>query len=416
MNAETKGEQYKMKKIIQSVILFAAAFSLASCSAAIEKPQQSDTSYEVTESSISAEASSESEEAAETDISAAETTEPIRTDLKSVDDILSYLSTEQKIGQLLLARCPEENAEEIMEKYQLGGYTFYASDFQDETPESMLEKIENIQSKTIVSAFMAVDEEGGTVVRVSKFPQYRLSPFDSQIALARGGEELIESETAEKAVLLASIGLNFNLAPVADVTENHQDYIFDRTFGVSAEKTGEYVALTVETMNENNMGSCLKHFPGYGSNEDTHTGIAIDDRSAESFEQTDLVPFRYGIEAGAPAIMVSHNIVNAFDSERPASLSSAVHEILRTELGFEGVILTDDLSMDAISLYTDDESPYVLAIEAGNDLLCISDIETAYNDLLEAVSSGIIEEERIDESVRRILEMKADLGIISFGE
>lgn len=118
--------------------------------------------------------------------------------------------------------------------------------------------------------------------------------------------------------------------------------MYPRAFGGSPQDTAQYVRTVVDVMEQNGIGSVLKHFPGYGSNVDTHTGIAIDERSLESFRQNDFLPFESGIEAGAPVILVSHNIINAVDSSRPASLSPAVHDILREELGFSGLIITDD--------------------------------------------------------------------------
>jgi beta-N-acetylhexosaminidase len=432
---------YKSNKIIRSVIAFAAVLALSACTATIEKPSSAgETSEEsVTVSSETAasseDVSTETETSSDEDNadSAVDTEDTSVTadesdnaqtdgaevtaklDFSSVEALVKSMTTEEKIGQMLLARYPDSGAASIMEQYQLGGYTLYAKDFETETPETFLSKTEKVQSAAKIPAFMATDEEGGTVVRVSKFPQFRLTPFSSQIALAKAGEETLVSETAEKAELFKQIGLNLNLAPVADVTADHTDYIYERTFGQDAETTGKYVALTVETMNENGVGSCLKHFPGYGSNVDTHTGIAIDTRSKESFESTDLVPFKSGIEAGAPMIMVNHNVINAYDSELPASLSPAVHELLRDDLGFEGVIVTDDLGMDAITEYSGEESPYVLAVLAGNDLLCTSDIETAYNDILAGVNDGRIDVSALDESVTRILTMKADLNILDIG-
>ncbi len=330
--------------------------------------------------------------------------------------IIADMTNEEKAGQVLLARYPQLDGAEIMSEYNLGGYTFYAADFENRTAEEMTALIDGIQEVCDIPAFMAVDEEGGTVVRVSKWSQFRTAPFSSQNTLGKNGEEFIEAETDEKSKLLRSLGINLNLAPVADYTDNKWAYIYNRTFGQDPETTGEYIALTVNVMNENRMGSCLKHFPGYGDNVDTHTGIATDVRTAEEFEAVDFIPFRYGIDAGAAAVMVNHNIVTAFDSERPASVSPEVHRILREELGFEGVIITDDMGMDAMLSYVTDESVYTAAVLAGNDLICTSDIPTAYNDILAALNDGTISDERIDESIRRILAMKISLGIMDFNE
>ena len=157
---------------------------------------------------------------------------------------------------------------------------------------------------------------------------------------------------------------------------------------------------------------CAEAFSGLWEHADTHTGIAYDRRALETFEQADFVPFRAGIEAGAGGVLVSHNIVFAMDDALPASLSPEVHRILSEELGFDGVVITDDLAMDAIGQFTDGETAAVLAVEAGNDLLCCSDVETQYPAVLEAVQSGRITEERLDESVRRVLLWKLKLGLL----
>ena len=165
-------------------------------------------------------------------------------------------------------------------------------------------------------------------------------------------------------------------------------------------------------MNRQQMGSVLKHFPGYGNNGDTHEGTIHDARSYESFTESDFLPFQSGIEAGATAVLVSHTIVDSMDLERPASLSTAVHDILRNDLGFNGLIMTDDLSMGAITNYTDAQDAAVQAVLAGNDLLCSTDFTTQIPAVIEAVNNGTISQERIDQSVLRILATKIQLGII----
>ena len=160
------------------------------------------------------------------------------------------------------------------------------------------------------------------------------------------------------------------------------------------------------------MACVLKHFPGYGDNEDTHTGIAHDGRSWDTFVTSDFLPFQAGIDAGAQMVLVSHNIVSAMDSRLPASLSPEVHRILREELGFTGVIVTDDLYMDGVRHFTGDEEAAVLAVQAGNDLLCCTDFQTQVPAVLAAVERGEITEERIDQSVLRILELKMALGLL----
>ena len=323
------------------------------------------------------------------------------------EEILAAMSAEEKLGQVILARFPWDPAEQAGE-YHFGGYTLYGSDFENETPESLSDKLAEINSANGIPMFFAADEEGGSVVRISCYSQFAERPLSSvQKILSEEGD--ISAWVDEMADNLQRAGVNLDLAPVADVAESRSDYIYRRTCGLGYEETGAVIAEIVTGLNRRGIVSCLKHFPGYGSNVDTHKGIAVDSRTAESFESGDFIPFLRGIEAGAPMIMVNHNIIEAYDPDVPASLSSEVHKVLR-ELGFEGMIISDDLGMDAISLYTDE--PYSAAFLAGNDLLCVSDGKACYNALYEAFQNGEITEERLDESVLRIIRTKLEYGII----
>lgn len=160
------------------------------------------------------------------------------------------------------------------------------------------------------------------------------------------------------------------------------------------------------------MGSVLKHFPGYGNNKDTHKGFSYDDRSYDTFVSNDFLPFTAGIRAGAGAVLVSHNIVTCMDADNPASLSPKVHQILRHDLGFEGVIMTDDLYMDAIRSFTGSEQAAVKAVLAGNDLICSTDFEVQIPAVIAAVNDGAIAKQDIDRSVMRILCWKLSLSVI----
>ena len=170
---------------------------------------------------------------------------------------------------------------------------------------------------------------------------------------------------------------------------------------------------TVKIMSEHHVGSVLKHFPGYGNNTDTHTGIAVDKRSLSELEGRDLVPFSHGIDAGCDAILISHTIVECLDPKIPASLSPAAHDYLRQEMGFTGVIVTDDLVMQAITdLYGDGEAA-VMAVLAGNDLLCSTNYAVQYAAVLDAVESGRIPVSMVDQAAARILLWKYELGLIA---
>lgn len=329
--------------------------------------------------------------------------------------MIEEMTLEEKVGQMFLLRCPgAEYGVPIVEYYQPAGYILFASDFENQTVDSIREIIAGYQAASGVPLLIAVDEEGGTVTRVSRFSAFRESKFASpQKVFAEGGMELVIADTIEKCQLLSSLGINMNLAPVCDVSTNPEDYMYDRSFGKSAEETADYIKNVVETMNGQNMLSALKHFPGYGNNVNTHTGIALDERPYEQFTEGDFLPFIAGIEAGASTVLVSHNIVCCMDEELPASLSPEVHRILREELAFDGVIVTDDLVMDAITLYTGAEAAAVLAVEAGNDLLIATNYNVQIPAVIAAVQDGRITEERIEESVFRILKMKFEYGLLN---
>lgn len=340
--------------------------------------------------------------------------QPADPTLARAQAILEEMTLEEKVGQLFFVRCPETEAAQKAADYHLGGYLLFGRDFAGKTEEEVIQTIQSYQDAVELPLLIGVDEEGGTVNRVSSNPNLRAVPFWSPQALyAEGGFDLIESDTVEKCSLLKRLGINVNFAPVCDVSQNPEDFIYARSFGRDGSETAAYVQLVVETMTQEGIASVLKHFPGYGSNVDTHTGIAYDDRPYETFQTTDFLPFQAGIDSGAGIVLVSHNIVNCMDSQSPASLSPEVHRILREELHFDGLIITDDLAMDGVRDFAADEQTAVLAVAAGNDLLCCTDFETQIPAVLEAVEEGTLSEERIDQSVLRILMYKISLGLLS---
>lgn len=326
--------------------------------------------------------------------------------------MLSEMSMEEKVGQLLLARCPD-NAAEQAERFQLGGYVLFKQNVKDKTPETLRDFIGGFQSVSEIPMICAVDEEGGEIVRVSSLSAFRETRFPSpSMAYKNGGFQGIYDDYSEKSKFLLDLGFNLNLAPVADVSVDPKDYIYSRTLGLPAEETAEYITNAVSAAKEAGISSCLKHFPGYGNNADTHTGSAIDERSEDSFRSSDFLPFKAGIDAGAECVLVSHNIVKCFDGEKPASLSPEIHRILREELDFSGIIMTDDLSMDAVSLFCTDSLPYAEAVNAGNDMLIVTEYEAAYNDILSATESEEIAQETIDRAVMRIIAWKYSKGLL----
>ncbi len=327
-------------------------------------------------------------------------------------EILNKMTVEEKVGQLFLAHCPYEGAEELVERLHLGGLLMFARNFENRTPEQFRDEVEKYNKAAKIPLLIAADEEGGTVVRISKFPQYRSEPFCSPKEIfARGGYEAVREEATEKADLLLSLGVNYDLAPVCDYTVDESKYIAKRVFGRSPEESSEFIKTTVTAFLDKGLCCSLKHFPGYGGNADTHKGMATDNRPLEIFETEDLLPFTAGIEAGAQSVMVSHNIVTCFDPDYPASLSEKIHKYLREKLGFEGVIITDSLTMLAIRQFTEDKDPCVRALMCGNDMIITSFFEQGYASILEAVKDGTVPMKRLDEAVGKILKMKMSIGI-----
>lgn len=338
-------------------------------------------------------------------------TEPMSTG-DPMETLMDSLTLEQKVGQIFLARCPETGAAEAVQQYHLGGFVLFDRDFEGETPSSMAQKIAGYQGISHIPLLIAVDEEGGTVNRVSSHKAFRAYPFPSpRVLYTKGGLELIHNTEAEKAQLLSGLGINVNLAPVCDITTNPNAFMYRRSLGQSPAVTGEFVADSIQTMGRFGVAAVMKHFPGYGNNADTHTGIARDSRSLETLETEDMQPFFAGISAGGGAILVSHTIVEAIDPEYPASLSQPMNYYLRLAMNFGGVIITDDLSMDAIAAQYGTEEAAVLAVLAGNDLLCSTEFETQYSAVLKACRSGRIPETVLNEAVERVLRWKAQMGL-----
>lgn len=326
-------------------------------------------------------------------------------------DIVSSesMTIEEKVGQMLMVRCDSITLTDIKDT-KPGGILMFASDFEGLDKDGAKDKISKLKSSVNISPYIAVDEEGGTVVRVSSNPKLAPEKFQSpKYYYETGGMELVNKNTAEKSELLLELGITMNLAPVADISQNSEDFIFERSFGKDAQLTAEFIKETVRVMKDKNIVSCLKHFPGYGGNVDTHTNIAIDLRSISHLRQNDFIPFKSGIDAGCDAVLVSHNIINSIDPTQPASISRPVHDVLRDELGFSGIIITDDMAMAAALNH---KTPYKRAVLAGNDMIIVTDFESAYNEILGAVINGEIPESVINTAVDRIITNKRAHGVL----
>ncbi|MCI9063120.1 MAG: hypothetical protein HFJ17_00705 [Clostridia bacterium] len=329
---------------------------------------------------------------------------------KEANKKLKTMTLDEKISQMFLVRFPDKDETKILKQYKFGGYIFFAKDFKEKTEKQVKDKIQELQKISKIPILTAVDEEGGTVVRVSSNKNLAKEKFKSPMDLYKlGGFDKIKQDTIEKSKVLNNLGLNLNLAPVVDVSTNPKDYMYKRTLGKGTKLTATYAKTAINASKGTNVSYALKHFPGYGNNVDTHTGKSIDKRSYSSIVKNDLPPFTEGIRAGAEAVLVSHNIVTSIDKKNPASLSLEVHKLLRNELNFTGVIITDDLDMGAVSNDTD---AAVKAIQAGNDLIITTDYKKSISSVKKAVKNKKISEKTINDSVVRILAWKYYKGLM----
>ncbi len=317
---------------------------------------------------------------------------------------LQEMSLSEKISQVLLVHYQNKGNIELQNKYQFGGFIFFEKDFKDKTKEEVIELITDLQSASKIPLLTAVDEEGGTVTRISHNKNLVESPFKSpQELFKEGGLERIKKDVIYKSQILNELGLNLNLAPVVDVSTNENDYIYKRTLGLPTEEVSKYAKTIIEASKNTGVSYTLKHFSGYGNNTDTHKGVSEDYKSYEDIVKYDLPPFEAGIKVGAEAVMNSHNIVMSIDSENPASLSKKVHDILRNDLGFTGIIITDDLNMGALK---DIPNKEVKALLSGSDLLITSNYEESYNNILKGINNNLITEEELNHIVFRLLAWK----------
>ncbi|WP_241559497.1 glycoside hydrolase family 3 protein [Lacticaseibacillus hulanensis] len=338
---------------------------------------------------------------------------PVNAADEQIDSIMKHMSLQEKVGQLFLARVPATNAVMDVQTYHFGGYLLFGLDMAGMTQTTLKSKIQTFQQNSKIPLLIGSDEEGGTVSRLSSnqlvSPVFR-SPHN---VYASGGMKAVEQDATVKAQKLKDFGIQLPMAPVADVVTNPAAFIYDRTVGLDAQGTSTFVKTTVTALQNNGVAATLKHFPGYGNNADSHVGIVTDTSSMKDLKQTNFKPFAAGIKAGADSVLVSHNIVNAIDKKHPASVSKKVHKVLRKQLHFRGVILTDDLDMAGLADFVDQKDAALVALQAGNDMVMTSHYDTQIPRIMAAVKAGDYSKKQLNASVKRVLRMKQKLGMLS---
>lgn len=322
---------------------------------------------------------------------------------------ISKMSLEEKIGQLILARYDDKAADNL-KKYHLGGYIFFAKDFTNKNTTDVQNMIKSLQNSSTIPLLTGVDEEGGKVIRVSSNPSLVAEPFKSPQELYKaGGFEEIKKDTINKSKVLKNLGLNLNLAPVVDVATNSSSYIYDRTIGLDTKETSTYATTLIEASKNTGVSYTLKHFPGYGDALDSHSNITRIDATYENITKNYLPPFEAGINVQAEAILVNHNIYENIDKNHPASLSPTIHNILRNDLKFTGIIMSDNLDMGAVTNIND---ATIEAILAGNDIIITTDYQGSFNAINDAIKSGTISEDTINKLAFRVIAWKYYKGLM----
>ena len=341
-------------------------------------------------------------------------------------DVLNTMTLEEKIGQLFIV-CTDsldfsaetsmtKEMKENLARFQPGGVIFFSFNIENRQQTSTF--IDDMQKCVKIPLFIGVDEEGGMVARIGNNKDMGTTAFPTMKVIGDSGspeEARNVGETIGKEI--SELGFNLDFAPVADVMTNEaNEEIGERSFGSDSKLVSDLVVEVVKGLQKYDVCSTLKHFPGQGSSgEDTHKGYVGLDVTIDNLRETDFLPFRSGIEAGADFVMTSHvSVSQVTGNDLPSSLSGiVVSDILRDELQFENVIITDAMNMKSITKFYDANEAAKLAFQAGNDMILMpDDFALAVEGILDAVNEGDIEEEQIDQAVMRILKVKIKRGII----
>lgn len=347
------------------------------------------------------------------------------------NDIVGNMTLKQKLGQMFIVNIdllePADGASydyqeisstmlDALKKYPVGGVIFFSKNLVDRKQTKTF--IRNLQGVSPIPMFMAVDEEGGTVSRLGSIPAMKVKDFGDMNKIGAAGDSKKAEEVGDTlGKQLHQLGFNLNFAPVADVYANPKSGMKERCFSADKEVVAKMVKSEVKAMQKQNVSATLKHFPGIGGSAgDTHLDTGYCSKTIKQLRNKDFIPFQAGIDAGVDCVMISHIVLNKVqETEEPSSVSRlVVHDILREELGFQNIVLTDAFNMKAITNNYSSAQAAVAAVTAGVDIVLMpEDLGEAYNGLRAAVKEGTISEKRIDQSVKRIIRTKLSRGVIS---
>lgn len=351
------------------------------------------------------------------------TEERVPTKDEVVEDMIASMSIEEKIGQLLMCDFRKnaddsgmtmlsDTAAEAIQTYHLGGVILFAENV--DTAEQTTKLVADMQALAKIGLLIGIDEEGGLVSRLGKsnIPHETIEAAADMVDEARAQEAgtVIGSELVE-------LGINVDFAPIADINTNPDNTVIgNRAFSPDPQIAGNMVGAFVTGLQSQGVSGAAKHFPGHGDTAaDSHNGEVYVTHDLERLKTTEFVPFQMAIDKGVDFVMVGHiKVPNVTTEDVPATLSSEMIEILRQDLGFQGLIITDAMNMGAIVQYYGSGEAAVSAIQAGIDIVLMpADIGDAVAKIIGAVDNGEISEERVDESLKRILSLKYEKGLIA---
>lgn len=347
------------------------------------------------------------------------------------NDIVKNMTLKQKLGQMFMVNLDlldhskgngyghktlSHKMKKSIHNYQIGGVVFFSKNLKKEKQTKKF--IKQLQKSASIPMFISVDEEGGSVARLGAIPAMNVTKFDDMNKI--GATEDITKAKEVGDVLgkeLYHLGFNMNFAPVADVYSNPKSGMKERCFSADKEVVADMVTEEVIAMQNHNISATLKHFPGIGGSAgDTHLEKTYCTKTIKQLREKDFVPFQAGIAAGVDCVMISHVVLNKVQNkEEPSSVSElVVNDILRDELGFTGVVITDAFNMKAITNEYGSDEAAVAAVQAGVDIVLMPEnLQKAYKGLRRAVKKGVISEKRIEQSVKRIIRTKLSRGVIS---
>ncbi|MFZ7946012.1 beta-N-acetylhexosaminidase [Neobacillus sp. 19] len=339
---------------------------------------------------------------------------PNQQENQTISEVISKMSLEDKIGQMILAGISETrmdtNAKKLISQFHVGGIIFYKNNF--ETPEQTVQLVNQLKAGNVSSLplFLGVDQEGG---RVTRLPGGLVNfPPNKQIGQVNNPEfsykvgTLIGHELRE-------FGLNLDFAPVLDINSNpNNPVIGDRSFGNNSEIVSKLGIQTMKGIQSQDVIPTIKHFPGHGDTSvDSHLELPVVNKSLKQLKELELIPFERAIDHGADVVMVAHILLPELDKTNPASMSKAVMtDLLRKQLSFKGVIITDDMTMGAITEHFDIGKAAVESVKAGSDIILVghdyNNVVKITSSLKTAVQNGEISEQRLNESIERIIQLK----------